>query len=108
VKYRHLLDETLSLDDAELSLLAVLMLRGPQTTAELRQRTERLHRFEQDEVEQTLARLIEREYAARHANRPGERGERFAQVLGSSQEPDDAPTSTVEETGLAARVAALE
>src|SRR4029079_1829278 len=45
VKYRHLLDEALSLDGAELSLLAVLMLRGPQTAAELRQRTEALHPF---------------------------------------------------------------
>ena len=45
LKYRHLLDEALSLSDPELSLLAVLMLRGPQTLAELKQRTERLHRF---------------------------------------------------------------
>ena len=34
-KYRHLLDEALSLDGADLSLLAVLMLRGPQTPGEL-------------------------------------------------------------------------
>src|SRR5689334_13181405 len=44
-KYRHLLDDTLQLDNAQLSILAVLMLRGPQTPGELRQRTERLHRF---------------------------------------------------------------
>ena len=42
-KYRHLLDSELSLDDAELAVLAVLMLRGPQTAAEISQRTERLH-----------------------------------------------------------------
>ena len=54
VKYRHLLDEALSLDDDELSLLAVLMLRGPQTVAELRQRTERLHHFDQNGVEEAL------------------------------------------------------
>ena len=42
VKYRHLLDEALTLDDAEPSL-ALLMLRGPQTVAELQQRTEQLH-----------------------------------------------------------------
>src|SRR6266566_9520792 len=45
LKYRHLLDEALSLSGAELSLLAMLMLRGPQTLGELKQRTERLHRF---------------------------------------------------------------
>ena len=37
-KYRHLLDDAFGLDDAEVSLLAVLMLRGPQTPGELKQR----------------------------------------------------------------------
>ena len=45
MKYRHLVGETLGLADSELALLAVLMLRGPQTPGELRARTERLHRF---------------------------------------------------------------
>ena len=45
VKYRHLFDEALGLSGAELSLMAVLMLRGPQTPGELKQRTERLHHF---------------------------------------------------------------
>src|SRR3954471_13586918 len=43
VKYRHLFDGELGLDDAEISVLAVLMLRGPQTPGELKVRTERLH-----------------------------------------------------------------
>ena len=38
-KYRHLLDDTLGLDGGEISLLAVLMLRGPQTPGELKQRS---------------------------------------------------------------------
>ena len=42
-KYRHLLPEALGLEDDELALLAVLMLRGPQTPGELKQRSERLH-----------------------------------------------------------------
>jgi uncharacterized protein len=109
VKYRHLLDEALSLDDAEISVLAVLMLRGPQTAAELRQRTERLHRFDQGEVEETLTRLIGREHAGRHANRPGERGERFVQLLGSGQaETAPGAPAPAEDPGLAARVARLE
>jgi uncharacterized protein YceH (UPF0502 family) len=111
VKYRHLLDQALSLDDAELSLLAVLMLRGPQTAAELRQRTDRLHRFGQDEAETTLDHLIERELAAHSPNRPGERGERFAQLLGQGQpepmsEPVQQPRS--EDAGLEGRVDRLE
>jgi hypothetical protein len=114
VKYRHLLNEALSLDDRELSLLAVLMLRGPQTAAELRQRTERLHTFGPGEVEETLTRLIEREYAARHANRRGERGERFAHLLGST-DPEQVPRpgpppeqAQAEEVELEGRVARLE
>jgi hypothetical protein len=111
VKYRHLLDQALSLDDAELSLLAVLMLRGPQTAAELRQRTERLHRFGAGEVEATLGRLIERELAAHHPNRPGERGERFAQLLGPEQpEPSPEPVGSprADDAGLEGRVSRLE
>ncbi len=111
VKYRHLLDQALSLDDAELSLLAVLMLRGPQTVAELRQRSERLHPFEQGEVEATLTRLIEREYAGRHPNRPGERGERFTQVLGSNEAepgPEPAQPPRADDAGLESRVGRLE
>src|SRR5438132_13761322 len=46
VKYRHLFDEALGLGGDEAALLAVLMLRGPQTPGELKQRTERLHRFD--------------------------------------------------------------
>jgi uncharacterized protein YceH (UPF0502 family) len=81
-KYRHLLDETLELSDAELSLLAVLMLRGPQTVGELNQRSERLHRFEDGELEQTLTHLGERELVQALPRRPGERGQRYQQLLG--------------------------
>ena len=83
VKYRHLLDETLDLDEAELSLLAVLMLRGPQTLGELKQRSERLHVFASlDAVEHTLDRLGERNLAARLPRRPGQKEQRYAQLLG--------------------------
>ena len=82
-KYRHLLDGALGLTDAEISLLAVLMLRGPQTPGELRQRTERLYPFEsQEELADTLARLIERRLAERRARRPGQKEERYVQLLG--------------------------
>ncbi len=105
-KYRHLLDAALSLDDAELSLLAVLMLRGPQTAAELAQRTERLHRFAADEVEETLERLAARELVSRTPRRPGERGERYAHLLGG-EAPEPTPGAEPEPT-LEARVARLE
>src|SRR5665213_4401191 len=46
VRYRHVLDEVLGVDDRQLALLAVLLLRGPQTVGELRTRTERMVDFE--------------------------------------------------------------
>jgi uncharacterized protein YceH (UPF0502 family) len=109
VKYRHLFQEALELDDAEISLLAVLMLRGPQTAAELRQRTERLYRLEPNEVEETLSRLIDREYAAQVPNRPGERGERYAHRLGSDERAEEGPPDSLEQrvSRLEAEVARL-
>jgi hypothetical protein len=83
VKYRHLLGEALGLDDGHLALLAVLMLRGPQTLGELKSRTERLHRFESlAAVEEALIALGERGLVARLPRRPGQKEERFAQLLG--------------------------
>src|SRR2546421_2434296 len=83
LQYRHLLDEALSLSDAEISVLAVLMLRGPQTLGELKQRSERLHGFGSlAEVAQTLDALSGRELAVRLDRRPGQKEERYAQLLG--------------------------
>lgn len=99
VKYRHLLDRALGLAEPELALLAVLLLRGPQTPGELKQRVERLHPFASLEgVEETLAGLVQRELVARLARRPGQKEDRFAQLLGGSpgqaeQRPETAPTA---------------
>jgi uncharacterized protein YceH (UPF0502 family) len=91
VKYKHLLDGALGLTDAQLALTCVLMLRGPQTAGELRQRSERIHRFESgEEVEQALAELVERELAVALPRRPGERGQRFAHRLAEVEAEDDA------------------
>jgi uncharacterized protein len=106
VKFRHLLDEALDLGEAEISLLAVLMLRGPQTPGELKQRTERLRRFaDRDELEHTLAALAERELVERLPRRPGQKEERYAHLLGESGEApaDIAPAPAGDD-----RLAALE
>ncbi|HSK49423.1 MAG TPA: YceH family protein [Solirubrobacterales bacterium] len=93
-KYRHLLNEALDLDDAETSLLAVLMLRGPQTPGELKQRSERLHAFESlAAVDETLDRLVSRGLVARHERRPGQKEQRYEQLLGGGEgETAAAPT----------------
>jgi hypothetical protein len=89
LKYRHLLDEALGLSDEELSLLAILMLRGPQTVGELKQRTERLHRFDSlPEVAETLDALARRELVVRLERGPGQKEERYAQLLGEDEQMD--------------------
>ena len=97
-KFRHLLDDALQLSPPLLALLAVLMLRGPQTAAELRTRSERLHAFaSNDEVEATLRELAERELAdegARH---------RWRHLLGG-----DEPATAPPPSDLESRVAELE
>jgi uncharacterized protein len=86
-KYRHLLDEALGLPEDELAVLCVLMLRGPQTPGELKQRTERLHPLaDLAAVIGALERLIERDLAVRLQRRPGQKEERYAELLG-----EDAP-----------------
>jgi uncharacterized protein YceH (UPF0502 family) len=90
-KYRHLLDDALGLPPGELAVLTVLMLRGPQTPGELRQRTDRMHRFADGaEVQAALDGLVERELAARLDRRPGQKEERYAHRLG-----EDAPAATL-------------
>ncbi|HYP55019.1 MAG TPA: YceH family protein, partial [Solirubrobacterales bacterium] len=85
-KYRHLLSDALGLDDDELSLLAVLMLRGTQTPGELKQRTERLHGFaDLGAVQETLDRLIEKGHVERLGRRPGQKEERYRQLLGGEE-----------------------
>jgi hypothetical protein len=107
VKYRQLFDEALRLSDAELSLLAVLMLRGPQTPGELKQRTERLYLFESPaETEGVLDGLIERELVARLPRRPGQKEQRYAQRLGEVD--DTAEPARSGDDSLEARVERLE
>jgi uncharacterized protein len=123
MKYRHTLDRTLELDDAEISLLCVLMLRGAQTPGELRARTERLHRFAgAQELDETIRRLIDRGLVERLERRPGQREERYRQLLGGemAEQADTAPAAAPEPAratpepvaapshGLAERVERLE
>jgi uncharacterized protein YceH (UPF0502 family) len=91
-KYRHLLDQAFGLDDAEVALLAVLMLRGPQTPGELKQRGQRLHDFaDLAAVQATLERLVGRGQVARHERQPGQKEDRYEQLLGGGAQPAATP-----------------
>jgi uncharacterized protein len=86
-KYRHLLDEALGLEGPELSLLAVLMLRGPQTPGELKGRSERLHAFpDLAAVQGSLELLVDKGYVARLQRRPGQKEERYRHLFGGEEE----------------------
>jgi len=84
-KFKHVAPEVLHLNNAELALMCVLMLRGPQTPGELRGNAARLHEFSGlDEIEQTLNGLISREdepLVVRLPRQVGQKEVRFAHLL---------------------------
>jgi uncharacterized protein YceH (UPF0502 family) len=129
-KHKHLLDTALSLSPCQMGLLAVLLLRGPQTLAELRTRTERMHRFETlEQVEEALEALVDRDQplVARLERQPGRKEARYGQLVvedvaiqGVASQgaisstsgapaglPTEAPTAGLTLTGLAQEVALL-
>ena len=111
-KYRQLFDQELGLAPDETAVLCILILRGPQTPGELKQRTERLHRFEGlTEVHQTLERLAARELVERLDRRPGQKEERYRQLFGGDVQPEPSPAAAPAQPQppmLESRVAALE
>jgi uncharacterized protein YceH (UPF0502 family) len=109
-KYRHLTAERLSIDDAGEAVLAILLLRGPQTPGELKTRTERLHAFDDlGEMERVLAALAEAGYIERLERRPGEKQERYRHLLGGEAAEQSAPVAAPPAPGsLEERVARLE
>lgn len=84
-KYKHMMKEVYQLDQSELAITTVLMLRGPQTIGELRERASRLHEFSaSDEVEQTLNSLTTKEpeaLIARLARQQGHKEARYVHLL---------------------------
>ena len=89
-KYRHLLDKEPGLARDEQAVLAVLMLRGPQTLGELRTRTERMQRFaDQEELVGVLGRLAERGFAELQPRRSGQKEQRYAHLLSSDLEDEE-------------------
>ena len=116
MKYVHRAGESLQVDDEQLALLAVLLLRGPQTPGELRARTERYVSFSGTaEVEERLSDLVHRDVplVERMARLPGHKEHRFRTLLrddAGAQEPVAEPADGVDGrlADLERRVAALE
>lgn len=94
-KYRHLLDDALGRVPSQIALLAVLMLRGPQTPGELKQRVERLYRYGSiEDVEKALGALAAEELVERLPRRPGQSQDRWRQLLGGSPASPEPERST--------------
>ncbi len=111
-RYRQVADEKLELDDAAAALIAVLLVRGPQTAAELRSRTERLHEFESaSEVEACLHALAESALVRLLDRQIGQKEQRWQQLIADEAEPAPAPVAVVPASvpgSMADRLAQLE
>ncbi|MBC7925770.1 MAG: YceH family protein [Bryobacteraceae bacterium] len=115
-KYSHLIQQVLNLGRREVAVLCELMLRGPQTSGELRDRASRMHRFsDMDEVEACLARLNEHPAGSMVKQLPRQAGRkepRYAHLLSGEpvipSQPDSADGAMELTSPLADRVEALE
>ena len=112
-KYRHKLSEMFNFSRGELALLAVLLLRGPQTLGELRDRTARMHHFTDIEsLQHTLQKLAAREpdpLVELLPRAPGTKEPRWAHLFaGEPAIPDSAAPIPPASSHLAERVAAIE
>jgi uncharacterized protein YceH (UPF0502 family) len=114
IKYRHVLDEALKVGPPELALLCVLLLRGPQTSGELKSRTERLHPFRDlvginDALDQLAGR--DEPLARRLPREPGQKEARVRELLTdaggevTAAVPEDAPVEWKPDPASAAAIA---
>ena len=98
-KYEHRLQEAFNFTRHEIAILCELLLRGPQTPGELRNRADRMHRFDDlGIVQSTLQRLMKREppLAKLLPRQPGTKEARYAHLLSGDvgsweREPEPGP-----------------
>lgn len=121
-RWEHRLDKALELVPAQLTLMGLMFLRGPQTINELLTRSARMHDFEDSEqVLHQLERLIARGFALHLPRQAGQREDRYTHALGDPADMEaiisarqQAPERTTGAVSaerideLEARIAALE
>ena len=116
VRFDHNMDKVWHLNRPEKAVLTLLFLRGPQTSGELRGRSERLHQFASvAEVEETLREMSTHSepLVKQLPRRPGQKEERWATTAGGAitetyAEPSSEAASTSHGEPLSARVTRLE
>lgn len=114
-RYEHNTGRALGLPSQSVALLAVLMLRGPQTASELRANCERLHRFaDTSSVEAFLDELAARPeekggpLALKLPRAPGAREPRWTQLLGGPVDVSTMPAAAPDEIVSTSEIAALK
>lgn len=122
-RWEHRADKALELVAAQVVLLGLLLLRGPQTINELLTRSSRMHDFDDaEQVQHHLERLISRELACLLPRQSGQREDRYMHMLGDpadlqaalaarASEPQRATAGGQQDErleALEARIAALE
>lgn len=110
-RYRHLLAESLKLHPAEIAVLGVLMLRGPQTPGELRTRTVRMYQFEdlrRLEITLDALRTMSEPLVTELPRRPGQKEVRFAHLLGGAPSTEGGEPPQPEAAAQVDRIGALE
>ncbi|WAC44998.1 DUF480 domain-containing protein [Pseudomonas sp. SL4(2022)] len=122
-RWEHRADKALELVAAQVVLIGLLLLRGPQTINELLTRSSRMHDFDDaEQVQHHLERLISRELVCLLPRQSGQREDRYMHGLGDAadlqaalavraREPQRATASGQQDErleALEARIAALE
>ena len=95
VKYKHMLPSVYELDAGGVAVMAVLMLRGPQTIGEIRERSGRMHDFgDLNEVQETLDDLARRDepLLVRLERQPGQKEARYAHLLSGDVDVSSIPS----------------
>ena len=114
VKYKHMLPSVYELDAAGVAVMAVLMLRGPQTIGEIRERSGRMHEFgDLNEVQETLDDLARRDepLLVRLERQPGQKEARYAHLLSGEIDVSSIPSPSEKRPSASAdpsRIEALE
>jgi uncharacterized protein YceH (UPF0502 family) len=121
LRYEHCVEQVYGVTPRQRAVLCVLLLRGPQTIAEIQSRTERMAKFaDTAEVQDTLERLAERSHplVVRLGRAPGQREQRYMHLLcgpvdasgfdASERAGGAEAVSGSEAQELAERIAALE
>lgn len=94
VKYKHMLPNVLELDPAGTAIIALLLLRGPQTAGELRGRSDRLYEFGGiGEVQEALDELARRTepLVLKLERQPGQKEARYAHLLSGEIDIESLP-----------------